>query len=75
MSQVIWNQWCCLYLTDEHFVQYLQRCRAAMKPNGLIVVKENCVLEGRHAFDHDDNSITRTDAHDHAPQRTLSWQY
>ena len=58
-----------------HGARYLQRCRAALKPNGLIVVKENVVLEGRHAFDHDDNSITRTDAHDQPPQPAPLGQY
>merc|ERR1719313_1412512 len=58
---VIWNQWVLLYLTDEHLVDYLERCKAAIRPSGMITVKENVVLHGRHVFDEEDNSITRTD--------------
>jgi protein N-terminal methyltransferase len=58
---VIWNQWCCLYLTDDDLVEYLKRCKAALRPRGLIVCKENVVIDGAHVFDYDDNSITRTD--------------
>merc|ERR1712098_890514 len=58
---VVWNQWVLLYLTDEHLVEYLKRCRAAQHENGLIVVKENVTLGMKHVFDDDDNSITRTD--------------
>ncbi|KAF4696888.1 Alpha N-terminal protein methyltransferase 1B [Perkinsus olseni] len=60
---VIWNQWCLLYLTDEDLVAYLKRCKAALAPkDGVIVVKENVVIEGKFVVDKDDNSITRTDS-------------
>jgi protein N-terminal methyltransferase len=58
----IWNQWCCLYLTDDDLVEYLKRCKVALKPDGIICCKENVVLQGPHVFDKDDNSVTRTDA-------------
>jgi protein N-terminal methyltransferase len=58
---VIWNQWCCLYLTDDDLVEYFKRCKAALRPRGLICAKENVVIDGAHVFDYDDNSITRTD--------------
>eukprot|EP00397_Hematodinium_sp_SG-2012_P055315 GEMP01067420.1.p1 GENE.GEMP01067420.1~~GEMP01067420.1.p1 ORF type:complete len:200 (+),score=34.89 GEMP01067420.1:50-649(+) len=59
----IWNQWCLLYLTDDHLVEYLQRCRAALRENGVIVVKENVSLNEESGFvlDKEDNSITRLD--------------
>mmetsp|Transcript_38955 Transcript_38955/g.101973 ORF Transcript_38955/g.101973 Transcript_38955/m.101973 type:complete len:243 (+) Transcript_38955:1219-1947(+) len=60
---VIWNQWVLLYLTDDHLVSYLQRCRSALRPDGVICVKENVVLKGNFVVDNDDNSITRTDGH------------
>jgi protein N-terminal methyltransferase len=58
---VIWNQWCCLYLTDDDLVEYLQRCKAALRSHGVICCKENVVIDGVHVFDYDDNSVTRTD--------------
>ncbi|KAF4661143.1 Alpha N-terminal protein methyltransferase 1B [Perkinsus chesapeaki] len=60
---MIWNQWCLLYLTDEDLVAYLKRCKEALAARGgVIVVKENVVIDGKFVVDKDDNSITRTDA-------------
>ena len=39
---VIWAQWCVGHLTDSHFLRFLQRCRTALKPNGILVIKDNC---------------------------------
>ena len=64
---LIWNQWCTGYLTDEHFVAYLRRCADAIKrPDGWIVVKENTSRDvkdggnGKDVFDKQDSSVTRT---------------
>ncbi|CAK8997715.1 N-terminal Xaa-Pro-Lys N-methyltransferase 1-B (Alpha N-terminal protein methyltransferase 1A-B) (Methyltransferase-like protein 11A-B) (X-Pro-Lys N-terminal protein methyltransferase 1A-B) (NTM1A-B) [Durusdinium trenchii] len=43
---VIWAQWVLLYLTDEDLVAFLQRCKKGLRPNGMIFVKENVVIEG-----------------------------
>ncbi|CAK9008980.1 unnamed protein product [Durusdinium trenchii] len=59
---VIWAQWVLLYLTDEDLVAFLQRCKKGLRPNGMIFVKENVVIEGQWMVDRDDNSISRTDA-------------
>ena len=62
---LIWNQWCLGYLTDEQLVNYLKRCRAVLKKHGWIVVKENVVKEhistklGGDVFDNID--VIRTD--------------
>lgn len=40
---VIWVQWATLYLTDSHLVRFLDRCRRALAPNGVLVLKENCL--------------------------------
>eukprot|EP00962_Isochrysis_galbana_P031407 scaffold10239_cov122-Isochrysis_galbana.AAC.3 len=37
----IWAQWILGHLTDTSVVQLLRACRAALKPGGFIVVKEN----------------------------------
>ena len=65
---LIWNQWCTVYLTDAQFVAYLRRCGEAMKKDGWIVVKENTSKDskdggtGEDVYDAEDSSVTRTDA-------------
>ncbi|KAJ3092226.1 N-terminal Xaa-Pro-Lys N-methyltransferase 1, partial [Quaeritorhiza haematococci] len=51
---LIWMQWCCGHLTDDDFVAFLQRCKAGLKPNGLIGVKENITTIGVD-FDSEDS--------------------
>lgn len=34
------------HLTDSHLVDFLGRCRKALRPEGLIVVKDNVSYEG-----------------------------
>lgn len=58
---VIWAQWVLLYLPDDDLVEFLVRCRDALKEQGLVCVKENVVLEGNWVVDKEDNSIARTD--------------
>ena len=41
---LIWVQWVLLYLTDSDVITALGRLRDALRPDGLIVVKENCLL-------------------------------
>ena len=42
----------CLYidfsghLTDEHLVKFLERCQAALRPGGIVVIKDNVAYEG-----------------------------
>ncbi|KAF7653045.1 hypothetical protein LDENG_00088040 [Lucifuga dentata] len=43
---VIWIQWVIGHLTDNHLVEFLRRCRSALRPNGLIVIKDNVSYEG-----------------------------
>jgi protein N-terminal methyltransferase len=33
---------CVGHLTDAHFLRFLQRCRTALKPRGVLVLKDNC---------------------------------
>ncbi len=57
---LIWTQWCAGHLTDEQLVEYLQRCKAALNPDGgLIVLKENNSTVGEDVFDDVDSSVTR----------------
>lgn len=34
------------HLTDDHLVEFLRRCQSGLRPNGLIVVKDNVAFEG-----------------------------
>ncbi|XP_076020060.1 N-terminal Xaa-Pro-Lys N-methyltransferase 1 [Genypterus blacodes] len=43
---VIWIQWVIGHLTDGHLVEFLRRCQSALRPNGLIVIKDNVSYEG-----------------------------
>ncbi|XP_066516859.1 N-terminal Xaa-Pro-Lys N-methyltransferase 1 isoform X2 [Hoplias malabaricus] len=43
---VIWIQWVIGHLTDDHLVEFLRRCRGALRPDGLIVIKDNVACEG-----------------------------
>ena len=40
---LIWVQWVLLYLTDSDLLLVLRRLRLALKPGGLMIVKENCM--------------------------------
>ncbi|XP_029025761.1 N-terminal Xaa-Pro-Lys N-methyltransferase 1 [Betta splendens] len=43
---VIWIQWVIGHLTDDHLIKFLQRCQKALRPNGIIVIKDNVSYEG-----------------------------
>ncbi|EFN51806.1 hypothetical protein CHLNCDRAFT_27478 [Chlorella variabilis] len=55
---VVWLQWAALYLTDEDLIAFLQRSAAALKPGGVLFVKEN-VCERGFIVDSSDASVTR----------------
>ena len=58
---LIWNQWVLLYLSDPDLVSFLSRCKEALKPDGLLCLKENVILgpRGKAERDEEDNSVTR----------------
>ncbi|KAL7791023.1 alpha-N-methyltransferase NTM1 [Trichoderma ceciliae] len=58
---LIWTQWCVGHLTDAQLVEYLTRCRDALNPGALIVLKENLSTTGGDVFDELDSSVTRED--------------
>lgn len=63
LYDLIWIQWCVGYLTDEQLVAFLKQCRAALNPDGgIMVVKENLSTSGGDAIDEADGSVTRIDA-------------
>ncbi|KAK3297439.1 alpha-N-methyltransferase NTM1 [Chaetomium fimeti] len=59
---LIWVQWCAGHLTDEQLVQFLERCKSTLNPDGgVIVFKENNSTAGEDMFDHVDSCVTRHD--------------
>ncbi|KAK4524527.1 hypothetical protein GAYE_SCF04G2428 [Galdieria yellowstonensis] len=56
---LIWIQWCIIYLTDEDLVEFLTRCQSCLHENGFICVKDN-VSRKHFVVDTNDASITRT---------------
>uniref|UniRef100_A0A8C9V3Q2 protein N-terminal methyltransferase n=2 Tax=Scleropages formosus TaxID=113540 RepID=A0A8C9V3Q2_SCLFO len=55
---VIWIQWVIGHLTDDHLMRFLQRCQKGLRPDGLIVVKDNVAYEGV-VLDEVDSSVCR----------------
>ncbi|KAG8447998.1 hypothetical protein GDO86_015193 [Hymenochirus boettgeri] len=55
---VIWIQWVIGHLTDDHLVGFLKRCRIGLRPNGIVVIKDNITQEGA-IMDDVDSSICR----------------
>merc|ERR1712216_616773 len=56
-------QWCIIYLTDADLARFLKRCICALRPGGIIVIKENVLDEDEAADlvkDDDDSSVTRS---------------
>jgi protein N-terminal methyltransferase len=57
---VIWCQWVTGHLTDDHFVLFLQQCQKLLKPNGVIVIKDNHTSSEQVERDPVDGSVTRS---------------
>ncbi|KAI0054129.1 DUF858-domain-containing protein [Auriscalpium vulgare] len=64
---VLWCQWCLMYMTDPDLVAFLRRSRSSLRDaQSVIVVKENvCSDKDEHTeaveFDEEDSSVTRSD--------------
>ncbi|RSL73615.1 hypothetical protein CEP53_000711 [Fusarium sp. AF-6] len=62
LYDLIWTQWCVGHLDDKSLVEYLERCKDVLNPDGgIIVVKENLSTWGADKFDETDGSVTRED--------------
>jgi protein N-terminal methyltransferase len=62
----IWLQWVCMFLTDEDVIDLLRRCRQHLRPNGIVVLKDNMILSRNRSeaiwYPHD-HSISRSVFH------------
>ncbi|KAG5892412.1 hypothetical protein JTB14_003348 [Gonioctena quinquepunctata] len=56
---VIWIQWVLGHLTDDDLINFLESCQNGLKPNGIIVVKENITATDDSEMDTQDYSVTR----------------
>ncbi|TPX78727.1 hypothetical protein CcCBS67573_g00007 [Chytriomyces confervae] len=56
---MIWSQWVLGHLTDDDLVAFFVRCKAALRPNGMLGVKENVCARNIVELDDDDSSVTR----------------
>lgn len=56
---LIWIQWCSMFLTNKELVQFLERCKSTLNADGVIVFKENVSTAEQDMFDDEDSSITR----------------
>ncbi|KAK9888924.1 hypothetical protein WA026_001144 [Henosepilachna vigintioctopunctata] len=56
---VIWVQWVLGHLTNFHLIKFLMMCRKGLKPNGVIIVKENVTSTDTVELDEKDSSYTR----------------
>lgn len=57
---IIWIQWVLCYLTDMDVINFLRRCGEALRPGGVICVKENTCEGDTFVLDNDDASVTRS---------------
>jgi protein N-terminal methyltransferase len=53
-------QWAAAYLADDDLVSFLSRCKAALKPGGLIFLKDNVSSRNNRSPDEDDRSVARS---------------
>ncbi|CAG0924547.1 unnamed protein product, partial [Notodromas monacha] len=53
---IVWTQWVLSHLTDKDLVNYLRRCTSSLKPNGVLVLKENVTRDDEQEVDETDGS-------------------
>lgn len=56
---LVWIQWCIIYLTDDDLVTFLSECAKALAPGGFICLKDNVARQG-FLVDKEDSSVMRS---------------
>ena len=51
------------YLRDDDFEKFLKRAQKALKPGGMIIIKDNHSSSNNFIYDDDDKSICRSYSH------------
>ena len=57
---LIWIQWCLENLNKNDIISFLLKCKKNLNENGIIVIKENCLLK-KKKFLANDLSIQRNE--------------
>ncbi|XP_031572380.1 N-terminal Xaa-Pro-Lys N-methyltransferase 1-B-like [Actinia tenebrosa] len=60
---VIWCQWVMGHLTDDDFIEFLNRCKKGLAEGGIVCIKENIVTRQDYDIDAVDSSVTRSHQH------------
>ncbi|CAN9500296.1 unnamed protein product [Ophioblennius macclurei] len=55
---VVWIQWVACHLTDKDLMNFLRRCRKSLRPDGVIILKDNMARHGAK-LDVSDSSVSR----------------
>lgn len=56
---LIWIQWCIIYLTDDDLITFLRQCAKCLAPGGFLCLKDNVAKTG-FLVDKEDSSIMRS---------------
>ncbi|XP_053984010.1 N-terminal Xaa-Pro-Lys N-methyltransferase 1 [Hylaeus anthracinus] len=56
---VIWCQWVLGHLKEDDLIEFLKKCLSGLRPNGLIIIKENVTSSKNLEVDTKDSSVTR----------------
>ena len=56
----IWIQWVVGHLHDVDFINFFRRCLYGLKPNGVIVLKDNLAANYTFVVDNSDSSVSRS---------------
>jgi protein N-terminal methyltransferase len=69
---VIWIQWVIGHLHDHDFIRFFRRCAGGLRNNGVIVLKDNTIVDPELAFclDLQDHSVAR-----HLEYQKLLFEY
>ena len=57
---MIWIQWVVGHLHDADFITFFRNCINGLKPNGFVVLKDNCCDDWTFVVDKNDSSISRS---------------
>lgn len=58
---LIWVQWCTLYLKDDEFVEFLDKSYDALTNDGVVILKENVAHEEGWTDEEDDSHMRSLD--------------
>jgi len=60
---VIWIQWVIGHVHDVDCIRFFERCRAGLKPAGVVILKDNTSEDWTFVVDKSDSSVSRAPAY------------